>query len=144
MEASMKTLLITTIFVFCAAQAARAEPIDCSTKPEAEDLHARVVLDIKNGKVQEFLYYCKFKPYTCSIDSRRGSSWKDSGNKTLIPVGSGQVEITKLDDEHHVSFKNIDRSKFCKMPPGKINGTFVIRKDKTCVEKDGLMLRASN
>ena len=140
----MKRLLFTTLFVICTVHAARAEPLDCSTKPEKEDLHARVVLDIQNGKVQEFIYYSKFIPFTCSIDSVRGSSWKDSGNKTAINLGNGQVEITKLNDEHLISFINVDRAKFCKMPSGKLNGTFVIKKDKSCYEKDGLMARTSS
>ena len=52
-----------------------------------EDTHARIAVEVLNGRVNSFAYYSKWKPRTCSLEIVRGdafSKWLDEGSTTAV------------------------------------------------------------
>lgn len=52
-----------------------------------EDSHARIAVEILNGRVNRFAYYSKWRPRTCSMEVARGdaySRWLDDGATTAV------------------------------------------------------------
>src|SRR6185436_8510208 len=66
------------------------ERIDCMVG--TEDRQARIAIEVLGGKVQNFAYYGKTKPRTCSMDVKRGNSyskWEDKGVATIVTLVDG-------------------------------------------------------
>ena len=108
-----------------------------------EDNHARIAVEVLNGRVNSFAYYSKWKPRTCSLEIARGdafSKWLDEGSTTavLLREEMGHFWIDHGQGRLHFTFSDIDRVRYCGMD-GKINGYLTIRRaDPTC-ELHGLM-----
>ena len=108
-----------------------------------EDTHARIAVEVLNGRVNSFAYYSKWKPRTCSLEIVRGdafSKWLDEGSTTavLLREEMGHFWIDHGQGRLHFTFSDIDRVRYCGMD-GKINGYLTIRRaDPTC-ELHGLM-----
>ena len=109
-----------------------------------EDRHARIAVVLIGGKTQEFAYYSKWKPRTCSIYVQRSrdshSKWADTGQMTSINLaeGKGDVLIEHKKGEYRFVFKNIDRERYCGMD-GQINGHLIIKKGSDRCELAGVM-----
>jgi hypothetical protein len=108
-----------------------------------EDSHARIAVEVLNGRVNRFAYYSKWKPRTCSVEVSRGdaySSWADHGSTTavLLMEEMGLFWIDHGHGRYHFTFSDIDRMRYCGMG-GKINGYLTIRRANPKCELDGLM-----
>ena len=108
-----------------------------------EDNHARIAVELLNGRVSRFAYYSKWKPRTCSMEVARGdaySRWADHGQITavLLVDEAGFFWIDHGDGRVHFTFSDIDRMRYCGME-GKINGYLTIRRASSKCEVDGLM-----
>lgn len=108
-----------------------------------EDSHARIAVEVLNGRVNRFAYYSKWKPRTCSVEVSRGdaySSWADHGSTTavLLMEEMGLFWIDHGHGRYHFTFSDIDRMRYCGMG-GKINGYLTIRRANQKCELDGLM-----
>lgn len=109
-----------------------------------EDRHARIAVVLVGGKTQEFAYYSKWKPRTCSIYLQRArdpqSKWADTGPMTAINLaeGKGDVLIEHKKGEYRFEFKNIDRERYCGMD-SKINGYLIIKKGSDQCQLAGVM-----
>ncbi len=140
-----------------AAQAAAAEKP--AAKPAArkveklacmlgtEDSHARIAVEVVNGRVNRFAYYSKWKPRTCSMDIARGdaySRWSDHGPLTavLLKEEMGFFWIDHGYGRYDFTFSDIDRMRYCGMG-GKINGFITIRRANSKCELQGLLEKAS-
>ena len=154
----MKTNLVIAIgcalVIAAAPEGATAAEIP-SAKPAAlkvekfacmlgtEDNHARIAVEVLNGRVSRFAYYSKWKPRTCSMEVARGdafSQWLDQGATTAILLleEMGSFRIDYGHGRFHFTFSDIDRMRYCGMG-GKLNGHLTIRRaDPTC-ELHGLM-----
>src|ERR1700704_1974779 len=54
-----------------------------------EDNHARIAVELLGGKIEDFAYYSKWKPRTCSLSVQRGdaySKWKDFKNVSTVTL----------------------------------------------------------
>jgi hypothetical protein len=108
-----------------------------------EDNHARIAVEVLNGRVNRFAYYSKWKPRTCSMEVARGdaySRWADHGPITtvLLREEMGLFWIDYGHGRYHFTFSDIDRMRYCGMG-GKINGHLTIRRANPKCELDGLM-----
>ena len=109
-----------------------------------EDRHARIAVVLIGGKTQEFAYYSKWKPRTCSIYVQRTrdphSKWADTGQMTAINLaeGKGHVVIEHKKGEYKFEFKNVDRERYCGMD-GMINGHLIIKKGSDQCQLAGVM-----
>jgi len=108
-----------------------------------EDNHARIAMEVLNGRVNRFAYYSKWKPRTCSMEIVRGdaySRWADHGRITSVLL-TEEMGVFLIDHGHgryHFTFSDIDRMRYCGME-GKINGFLTIRRANPQCELDGLM-----
>jgi hypothetical protein len=123
--------------------AKKVERLACSLG--TEDSHARIAVEVLNGRVHRFAYYSKWKPRTCSMEITRGdaySRWFDQGATTAILLleEMGSFFIDHGHGRFHFTFSDVDRVRYCGMG-GKINGYLTIRRASTKCELDGLMER---
>ena len=110
-----------------------------------EDRHARIAVVLVGGKTEEFAYYSKWKPRTCSIYVQRArdshSRWADTGHMTTIKLAEDKGDVLiehKKGGEYRFEFKNIDRERYCGMD-GRINGHLIIKKGSDRCELAGVM-----
>lgn len=108
----------------------------------SEDRHARIGVELVNGKISRFAYYSKLKPRTCSISLERDgpySSWKDTGRFTYVTTENGRFLIENRRRDVHFIFRDVDRNFYCGMEAGRIDGTLtVIRGERKC-KLEGVM-----
>jgi hypothetical protein len=108
-----------------------------------EDRHARIGVELVNGKVSYFAYYSKWKPRTCSIEVKRGdaySRWEDHGaaSDVILIEGKGVFLIDGKSGSYRFDFRNIDRGRYCGMD-GKINGSLTVTRGKSSCVVKGVM-----
>ena len=142
------TLAATPILALAAEKKARKEPpgklerIDC--KVGTEDRQARIAIEARGGKIQNFAYYGKTKPRTCSMDVRRGdaySQWKDTGSVTVVTLvdETGAFLIDHESNRYHFIFRDVDRMRYCGME-GKMNGSLTVVRGKNTCSVDSLFI----
>lgn len=108
-----------------------------------DDRHARIAVELMNGKVNRFAYYSKWKPRTCSMEVVRDdaySTWEDTGSVTVVTLLE-QMGAFLIDHERgkfHFIFRDIDRMRYCGMD-GKINGSLTIWKGRPQCAVQGVM-----
>jgi hypothetical protein len=110
-----------------------------------EDEHARIAVELHDGKVNRFAYYSKWKPRTCSMDVVRNdaySKWVDTGNVTVVTLvdDTGAFLIDHERDRYKFLFREIDRMRYCGME-GKVSGTLTIFRGKPQCLLEGVMER---
>jgi len=113
-----------------------------------EDEHARIAVELRNGKVNRFAYYSKWKPRTCSMEVERGdaySTWEDIGRNTLVTLieDKGAFLIDHARNRFHFIFREIDRARYCGME-GKVTGSLTIFRGRSNCELEGLMDRGDD
>ena len=128
-----------------AAKKKRAKLEKLACRLGTEDEHARIAVLLADGKVENFAYYSKWKPRTCSMDVKRDdafSKWVDTGNTTVVTLveEKGAFLIDHSPGRYHFIFRDIDRMRYCGME-GKVNGTLTIYKGKAQCEVSGVMDR---
>jgi hypothetical protein len=105
------------------------ERIDCISG--VEDLHARMALKARGGRIASFAYYSKWKPRTCALDfatTSPGTKWRVTADgHTRVHTPQGRFLIRTQSDSYVFEFEQVQRGKFCGMP-GEINGTMTIRR----------------
>jgi hypothetical protein len=117
------------------------EKLSCFTG--VRDQHARIGVQLVNGKVDYFAFYSKLKPRTCSIDVERSSysgRWEDNGktSKVTLLEETGVMLIDRESGGYRFVFRNVDRMTYCGMY-GKINGSITVVPGKSkCIVK-GIM-----
>lgn len=111
------------------ALAGALERIDCTHGEE--DLHARMALEARGGRIASFAYYSKWKPRTCAFDFARttpGTKWRlTSDGATRVHTPTGRFLIRTLKDAFVFEFEQVERGRHCGMP-GDINGTMTIKR----------------
>lgn len=110
-----------------------------------EDQHARIAVELVNGKVNRFAYYSKWKPRICSMEVVRDdaySKWADNGSVTVVTLveENGALLIDHDPGRYHFIFRNVDRMRYCGME-GKINGSLTIWKGRPQCALQGVMDR---
>lgn len=110
-----------------------------------EDEHARIAVLLADGKVENFAYYSKWKPRTCSMEVKRDdafSKWEDTGNTTIVTLveEKGAFLIDHGPGRYHFIFRDIDRMRYCGME-GKVNGSLTIWKGRPQCQVTGVMDR---
>jgi hypothetical protein len=113
-----------------------------------EDQHARIAVELHDGKVYHFAYYSKWKPRTCSMDVLRDdaySKWEDTGNTTIVTLvdDTGAFLIDHTRDHYKFIFRDIDRMRYCGME-GKVSGSLTIFRHKPQCVLEGVMDREGN
>lgn len=113
-----------------------------------EDQHARIAVELHNGKVNNFAYYSKWKPRTCSMEVGRGdpySTWEDTGNVTVVTLieDKGAFLIDHEPGRYHFIFRNIDRMRYCGME-GKLSGSLTVFRGRPQCVLDGVMDRGED
>jgi hypothetical protein len=106
-----------------------------------EDKHARIAVELKGGTVDNFAYYSKWKPRTCSVHVSRGdaySKWQDYGNHTTVTTENGTFLIEHARSEVQFMFRDVDRMFYCGME-GKIRGSLTVRRGKRECVLEGVM-----
>lgn len=108
-----------------------------------EEVHARIAVEVLNGRVHRFAYYSKWKPRTCSLEIERGdafSKWLDEGSTTAILLREemGSFWIDHGHGRFHFTFSNVDRVRYCGMD-GKINGYLTIWRGRRECALQGVM-----
>ncbi len=121
--------------------ARRVEILTCFTG--VQDRHARIGVQLVNGKVNHFSFYSKAKPRTCSIDAGRDTAfnrWEDIGAaaKVTLAEDKGELLINPRDRGFHFLFRGIDRMRYCGMD-GIINGSLTVTRGKSQCDVQGLM-----
>lgn len=105
------------------------ERIDCTHGEE--DLHARMALEARGGRIASFAYYSKWKPRTCAFDFSRtspGTKWRlTADGSTRVHTPQGRFLIRTQADAYIFEFEQVQRNRFCGMP-GEINGTMTIKR----------------
>jgi len=105
------------------------ERIDCMSG--VDDLHARMALEARGGRVAYFAYYSKWKPRTCALDFARttpGTKWRlTPDGATRVHTPQGRFLIRTLPNAYVFEFEQVERSRYCGMP-GDINGTMIIKR----------------
>lgn len=105
------------------------ERIDCMSG--VEDVHARMALEARGGRIASFAYYSKWKPRTCAFDfttTSPGTKWRlTAEGHTRVHTPQGRFLIRTRSDAYVFEFEQVQRGKFCGMP-GEINGSMVIRR----------------
>lgn len=105
--------------------------------------HARIAVELLNGKVQEFAYYSIWKPRTCSVSFQRADSyskWVDQGKVTTVTLveDTGAFLIQHDPGKYHFIFRDVDRMRYCGAD-GKINGSVTVMRGKSQCVLDGVM-----
>ena len=113
-----------------------------------EDLHARIAVELFDGKINRFAYYSKWKPRTCSIEVERGdaySKWVDTGSVTVVTLNedTGAFLIDNGGGRYHFIFRDIDRMRYCGME-GKVSGSLTMYRDRPQCVLDGVMERGGD
>jgi len=107
-----------------------------------EDRHARIGVELIDGKVSRFAYYSKSKPRTCSISIERDgpySQWKDVGRFTQVETNNGLFLIEHRQRDVSFLFHDVDRHFYCGMEPGIITGTLTVIRGKAECLLQGVM-----
>jgi hypothetical protein len=117
------------------------EKLACFTG--VQDRHARIGVQLVNGKVDYFAYYSKWKPRTCSIAAERNgpySHWEENGGtlKVTLVDNKGAFTIDRKGGSYRFVFRNIDRMRYCGMS-GKINGSLTVMRGKSTCVVQGVM-----
>jgi hypothetical protein len=108
------------------------------------DNHARIAVELVNGKVNRFAYYSIWKPRTCSMEVERGdvySRWEDTGSVTVVTLSedTGAFLIGhEAGKRFHFIFREIDRVRYCGME-GKVSGSLTIARGEPLCVLDGVM-----
>jgi len=106
-----------------------------------EDRHARIAVEVVNGSVQNFAYYSKWKPRTCSVAIERDdaySKWQDTGRLTTVTTEKGTFLIENTRNNVHFIFRDVERERYCGAD-GRINGTLTVWRGKSQCELNGVM-----
>src|SRR5688500_10753025 len=108
-----------------------------------EDNHARIAVELLNGKVNEVAYYSIWKPRTCSLHVQRGdpySKWEEFKAVMTITLieEKGAVLAEHSPSKVHFIFRDIDRMRYCGAE-GKINGTLTVMRGKPECVLSGVM-----
>ena len=124
-----------------AASVRAVEKLACLTGNE--DRHARIGVELINGKVNYFAFYSKWKPRTCSIEVKRGGAynrWEDHGATSTVTLvdGKGVFLIDGKSGNYRFVFRAIDRERYCGMD-GKINGSLTIMRGNSKCVVEGIM-----
>jgi hypothetical protein len=119
----------------------RIEKLACFTG--VKDRHARIGVQLVDGKVDYFAYYSKWKPRTCSIDVERNGfdgRWVDNGaaSKVTLIDKKGVLLIDRNSGGYRFVFRDVDRMRYCGMD-GKINGSLTVMRGKSKCIVQGLM-----
>jgi hypothetical protein len=124
----------------------RVENLAC--RLGTEDEHARIAVELFDGRVNRFAYYSKWKPRTCSMEVERGdaySKWEDTGNVTVVTLieDKGAFLIDHERNRYHFIFREIDRMRYCGMD-GKLSGSLTIFRGKPQCQLEGVMERGED
>jgi hypothetical protein len=124
----------------------KVEKLSC--RLGTEDQHARIAVELHNGKVNNFAYYSKWKPRTCSMEVGRGdaySQWEDNGNVTVVTLieDKGAFLIDHERNRYHFIFREIDRMRYCGME-GKVSGSLTIFRGRPQCALQGVMDRGED
>jgi len=108
-----------------------------------EERHARIAIELVNGKVDTFAYYSIWKPRTCSVAVQRGdafSKWEDFGSVTTVTMvdDKGAVAIDHAPGRYKFLFRDIDRMRFCGAE-GRITGSLTVTRGRAQCELEGVM-----
>lgn len=119
----------------------RIEKLACFTG--VQDRHARIGVQLVDGKVDYFAYYSKWKPRTCSIAAERNgpySHWEDEGTTSRVTLvdNKGVFTIARKGGVYRFVFHDVDRMRYCGMS-GKINGTLTVQRGKRKCIVQGVM-----
>jgi hypothetical protein len=105
------------------------ERIDCMNG--VEDLHARMALEARGGRIASFAYYSKWKPRTCAFDFTRtspGTKWRlTPDGSTRVHTPQGRFLIRTRPDAYVFEFEQVQRNRYCGMS-GEINGTITVKR----------------
>ena len=128
------------------ARAPKIERLAC--RLGTEDQHARIAVELFDGRVNRFAYYSKWKPRTCSMEVERNdaySQWEDSGNVTVVTLieDKGAFLIENGRGRYHFIFREIDRMRYCGME-GKVSGSLTIFRGKPQCLLEGVMERGED
>jgi len=105
------------------------------------DRHARIAVELRGGTVENFAYYSKWKPRTCSVHVARGdpySKWQDYGAHTTVTTENGTFLIEHARTEVQFLFRDVDRMFYCGME-GKIRGSLTVKRGKRECVLEGVM-----
>jgi len=124
----------------------RVEKLSC--KLGDEDNHARIAVELHDGKVERFAYYSKWKPRTCSMEVERDdaySKWEDTGNITVVTLieDKGAFLIDHERSRFKFIFREIDRMRYCGME-GKVSGSLTIFRGRSQCLLEGVMERGED
>jgi len=122
-----------------ARSAHKVERLAC--KLGTEDRHARIAVEVRDGRVERFAYYSKWKPRTCSVYVVRDDSfshWEDAGSFTAVTTEKGSFLIEETPQEVQFLFRNVDRMFYCGME-GKITGTLTVTRGEDRCALEGVM-----
>jgi hypothetical protein len=119
----------------------KIEKLAC--KLGTEDQHARIAVELFDGKVNRFAYYSKWKPRTCSLEVERDdaySKWEDTGNVTIVTLNedTGAFLIDHERNRFKFIFREIDRMRYCGME-GKVSGSVTIFRGRSQCQLEGVM-----
>lgn len=106
-----------------------------------DDRHARIAVEVVNGSVQNFAYYSKWKPRTCSVSIERDdafSKWQDTGRFTTVTTEKGTFLIENSPKNVHFIFRDVERERYCGAE-GRINGTLTLWRGRSQCELNGVM-----
>ena len=107
------------------------EKIDCKTG--TDDLHARIALEARGGRVTNFAYYSIWKPKTCSINisvDSPNTKWRMTADgHARVQSPEGRFLIRSRPDAYIFEFENVSRQRFCGMY-GEINGSMTVKRGK--------------
>lgn len=110
-----------------------------------EDEHARIAVELVDGKVTRFAYYSKWKPRTCSMEIGRGdafSRWLDDGKVTIVTLNEdkGAFLIENGGGRYHFLFLDVDRTRYCGME-GTLRGNLTVTRGAPQCALEGVMDR---
>jgi len=123
-------------------QAKKIETLACALG--THDSHARIAVELVDGRVNRFAYYSIWKPRTCSIEVERGdfySRWEDTGSVTVVTLAEdtgGFLIGHEAGKRFHFIFRDIDRVRYCGME-GKVSGSLTIARGEPRCVLDGVM-----
>jgi hypothetical protein len=117
----------------------RIERVAC--RLGTEDRQARIAVELVNGVIQNFAYYSKWKPRTCSVYIVRDdaySKWKDNGRFTSVTTEKGNFLIENTRRNIHFIFKDVERERYCGAD-GKINGSLTVWRGRKQCDIQGVL-----
>jgi hypothetical protein len=131
-----------------AARPAKPKVEKLACRLGTEDQHARIAVELHNGRVNNFAYYSKWKPRTCSMEVARDdaySTWEDTGNVTVVTLieDKGAFLIDHERNRYKFIFREIDRMRYCGMD-GKVSGSLTIYRGRPQCVLDGVMDRGED